>query len=90
VYYSFLFHWFPCCSSSNFGSQRSGRESPVSSDDEGGGSSSIWSRCSPKEVYIVVSKFSEFKKQNVWEIGFGGILDLPCITKVNLGLDCFL
>jgi hypothetical protein len=39
----------------------------------------------------VVSKFSEYKKQVVRDIGFGGIPDLPCITKVNLRLSsCFL
>jgi hypothetical protein len=38
----------------------------------------------------VVSKFSEFKKQIVRDIGFGGIIDLPCITKVNLRLSSWL
>jgi hypothetical protein len=70
--------------------RRTGGESPVSSDDEGGGSSSIGSRCSPKAVYSVISKFSEYKKQVVRDIGFGGILDLPCITKVNLRLSSWL
>jgi hypothetical protein len=41
-------------------------------------------------VHIVVSKFSEFKKQSVKEIGFGGILDLRCITKVNLKRSAWL
>jgi hypothetical protein len=70
--------------------RRTGGESPVSSDDEGGGCNSIGSRCSPKAVYSVVSKFSEYKKQVVRDIGFGGILDLPCITKVNLRLSSWL
>jgi hypothetical protein len=54
------------------------------SDDEGVSSFAITNRSSPKSVHIVVSKFSEFKKQFVKEIGFGSILDLQCITKVNL------
>ncbi|CAL4962916.1 unnamed protein product [Urochloa decumbens] len=62
--------------------------SPVSSDDEGRGN--ITNRCSPKAVYMVVSKFNEFKKQRVRDMGFGGILDLPCITKVNLKLSVWL
>jgi hypothetical protein len=78
----------PACSAPAL--RRSGRESPVSSDYEGAGSSSIGSRCSPKAVYIVVSKFSDYKKQIVRDIGFGGIVDLPCITKVNLRLSSWL
>ncbi|CAL4891809.1 unnamed protein product [Urochloa decumbens] len=62
--------------------------SPVSSDDEGRGN--ITNRCSPKAVYMVVSKFNEFKKQRVRDMGFGGILDLPYITKVNLKLSVWL
>jgi hypothetical protein len=41
-------------------------------------------------VYIVVSKFNDYKKQIVRDIGFGGIVDLPCITKVNLRLSSWL
>jgi hypothetical protein len=41
-------------------------------------------------MYIVVSKFSDYKKQIVRDIGFGGIVDLPCITKVNLRLSSWL
>jgi hypothetical protein len=64
------------------------------SDDEGAeegvSSCNIMNRCSPKAVYLVVSKFSEFKKECVREIGFGGILHVPCITKVNLKLSAWL
>jgi hypothetical protein len=59
-------------------------------EHEGGSSCNIMNRCSPKSVYLVVSKFSEFKKQCVREIGFGGILHVPCITKVNLKLPAWL
>ncbi|CAO2043770.1 unnamed protein product [Urochloa humidicola] len=38
----------------------------------------------------MVSKLSEFKKQLVRDIGFAGILDIPCITKVNLKLSAWL
>lgn len=31
-----------------------------------------------------MSKLSEFKKQLVRDIGFGGLLEVPCISKVNL------
>jgi hypothetical protein len=37
-----------------------------------------------------VSKFSDYKKQIVRDIGFGGVVDLPCITKVNLRLSSWL
>ncbi|CAN6279013.1 unnamed protein product [Urochloa humidicola] len=79
----------PASSAPSFRS--SGRGStPVSSDDEGPGVSNITNRCSPKAIYIVVSKFNEFKKQRVRDMGFGGILELPCITKVNLKLSVWL
>ncbi|RLM64484.1 hypothetical protein C2845_PM16G06130 [Panicum miliaceum] len=55
--------------------------SPASSDDEASGGSSITNRCSPKAVYMVVCKFSEYKKQLVRDIGFRGILDMPGINK---------
>jgi len=29
-----------------------------------------------------VSKLSEFKKQLVRDIGFGGLLEVPCISKI--------
>ncbi|CAL4990774.1 unnamed protein product [Urochloa decumbens] len=64
--------------------------SPVSSGDEGPSIGHITNRCSPKAVYLVISKFNEFKKQRVRDMGFGGILDLPCITKVNLKLSVWL
>ncbi|CAN6211485.1 unnamed protein product [Urochloa humidicola] len=83
----------PATSAPSF--RRSGRaalsaSSPASSDDEGGGIGNITNRCSPKAVYMVVSKFNEFKKQRVRDMGFGGILDLPCITKLNLKLSVWL
>ncbi|CAN6342291.1 unnamed protein product [Urochloa humidicola] len=64
--------------------------SPDSSEDEESTNNSTMNRCSPKVVYSLVSKFSEFKKQLVRDIGFGGILDLPCINKVNLKLSAWL
>jgi hypothetical protein len=60
------------------------------SDEEEGSSCAIMNRCSPKNVYTVVCKFSEFKKQCVRDIGFGGLLDLPLISKVNLKLSAWL
>ncbi|CAN6163697.1 unnamed protein product [Urochloa humidicola] len=65
-------------------------QSPESSDGEDSLSSSTTNRCSPKAVHAIVSKLSEFKKQLVREIGFGGILDLSCITKVNRKLSAWL
>ncbi|CAL5017614.1 unnamed protein product [Urochloa decumbens] len=59
------------------------------SDDEDS-MCNITNRCSPKAVYTMVSKLSEFKKQLIRDIGFGGILDLPCINKVNLRLSAWL
>jgi hypothetical protein len=38
----------------------------------------------------LVSKFSEYKKEIVRQICFGGILDLPCISKVNLKFSSWL
>ncbi|CAN6198281.1 unnamed protein product [Urochloa humidicola] len=64
--------------------------SAQSSDDEDSGCSNITNRCSPKAVHVMVSKLSEFKKQLVRDIGFGGILDLPCISKVNLRFSAWL
>ncbi|CAL5047950.1 unnamed protein product [Urochloa decumbens] len=61
-----------------------------SSEDDGSSSTSVMSRCSPKAVYLVVSKFSEYKKECVREMGFDGILDLPCISKVNLKFSSWL
>ena len=37
-----------------------------------------------------MSKFSEFKKEMVRQIGFGGLLEVPCISKVNLKLSAWL
>ncbi|CAO2172170.1 unnamed protein product [Urochloa humidicola] len=65
-------------------------QSPLRNDDDDLFSSSITNRCSPKIVHALVSKLSEFKKQLVREIGFAGILDVPCITKVNLKLSAWL
>ena len=64
--------------------------SPTSSDDEGSSSGGITNRCSPKAVHNIVSKFSEFKKELVRQIGFGGLLEVPCISKVNLKLSSWL
>ncbi|CAO2210272.1 unnamed protein product [Urochloa humidicola] len=74
---------------SSFRAEYSGT-SRTSSDEEGGGLGNITNRCSPKAVHMVVSKFNEFKKQCICDMGFGGILDLPCITKVNLKLSVWL
>ena len=64
--------------------------SPNSSDDEASSAANITNRCSPKAVFGIISKLSEFKKQIVREIGFGGILDIPCISKINLKLSAWL
>ena len=64
--------------------------SPYSSDDEASSASNITSRCSPKSVFSVVSKFSEFKRQIIRDSGFGGILEIPCISKLNLKLSAWL
>ncbi|CAO2204583.1 unnamed protein product [Urochloa humidicola] len=50
----------------------------------------VTNRCSPKVVYSMISKFSEFKKELIRQIGFGGILDLPSINKVNLKFSSWL
>ncbi|CAL4909441.1 unnamed protein product [Urochloa decumbens] len=63
--------------------------SPPCSDDESS-STSITNRCSPKAVHVMVSKLSEFKKQLVRDMGFGGILEIPYISKVNLRLSAWL
>ncbi|TVU17385.1 hypothetical protein EJB05_33418, partial [Eragrostis curvula] len=63
---------------------------PPSSDDEGSGSSNVTNRCSAKAVHAVVTKFSDFKKQLVRETGFGGLLHVPCIPKVNLKFSTWL
>jgi hypothetical protein len=61
-----------------------------SSDDDDNSANSITNRCSPKRVHCLVSKFSEYKKELVRQAGFGGLLDIPCITKVNLKLSAWL
>ena len=47
--------------------------SPNSSDDEAASALTITNRCSPKSVFSLVSNLSEFKKQIVRDMGFGGI-----------------
>ena len=37
-----------------------------------------------------MSKFSEFKKEMVRQIGLSGLLEVPCISKVNLKLSAWL
>ena len=61
-----------------------------SSDDEAASALTITNRCSPKSVFSLVSNLSEFKKQIVRDMGFGGILDIPCISKLNLKLSAWL
>ena len=64
--------------------------SPNSSDDEAVSAVSITNRCSPKSVFSLVSNLSEFKKQIVRDMGFGRILEIPCISKLNLKLSAWL
>ena len=64
--------------------------SPNSSDDEAASALTITNRCSPKSVFSLVSNLSEFKRQIVRDMGFGGILDIPCISKLNLKLSAWL
>ncbi|KAG2620410.1 hypothetical protein PVAP13_3NG095220 [Panicum virgatum] len=66
------------------------RRPPYSSDDEASSGSNITSRCSPKSVFSVVSKFSKFKNQIIQDYGFGGILEIPCISKLNLKQSVWL
>ena len=61
-----------------------------SDDDEASSSFNITNRCSPKSVFLLVAKFSEFKKQLIRDSGFGGIIDIPCIRKLNLKLSSWL
>lgn len=48
------------------------------------------SRISVKQAVSVIEKFSEFKQWLVQEIGFGGLLKLPMIPKLNLKLSKWL
>jgi hypothetical protein len=61
-----------------------------SNDEDDNTANSITNRCSPKRVHCVVSKFNEYKKELVRQAGFGGLLDMWCITKVNLKLSAWL
>lgn len=44
----------------------------------------------PKLSMLLFPSFSEFKKEMVLETGFGGLLDLQCMNKVNLKLSTWL
>lgn len=48
------------------------------------------SRCSCKLVYKVISDFSEQKKELVREMRFGGILDFPSLSNLNLKFSAWL
>ena len=62
----------------------------IDDDDEASSSLIVTNRCSPKSVFSLVSKLSEFKKQLVRDTGFGGILEIPSISKLNLKLSSWL
>ena len=62
----------------------------IDDDDEASSSLIVTNRCSPKSVFLLVSKLSEFKKQLVQDTGFGGILEIPSISKLNLKLSSWL
>ena len=83
----------PSCSAPSGRYGGSGSVTPSSansSDDEAASASNITNRCSPKSVFSLVSSLSEFKKQIVRDMGFGGILDIPAISKLNLKLSAWL
>ena len=42
------------------------------------------SRLSPGQMYRVIQSFSQFKRDLVTAIGFGGLLSLPNLAKLNL------
>ncbi|KAM0849287.1 hypothetical protein ACQ4PT_053819 [Festuca glaucescens] len=48
------------------------------------------SRTSLQRVSSVVSSFNDFKRFLVEQIGFGGILKVPCITRLNLKFSTWL
>lgn len=48
------------------------------------------SRTSIQKVCAVISRFNEFKHRLVEEIGFGGMLRLPAISKLNLKFSTWL
>lgn len=49
-----------------------------------------FSRMSPGHVWRVIQSFSEYKKTLVRVIGFGGILDIPLLQKLNLRFSRWL
>lgn len=48
------------------------------------------SRMSPGHVYRVMQSFTEYKKDLIRVIGFGGILELPNLMKLNLRFSKWL
>lgn len=48
------------------------------------------SRTSLQKVCSIISTFNEFKRRLVVEIGFGGMLRLPAISKLNLKFSTWL
>lgn len=51
---------------------------------------SVTSRLSVKQVVTVVQSFGEYKRWLVSEIGFGGMLKLPLIAKIDLKLSLWV
>jgi len=48
------------------------------------------SRVSPGQIYRLVQSFSQRKRELVEAIGFGGMLNVPNLTKLNLKLSLWL
>lgn len=67
------------------------KSSAAKRTDSGGRSdampASYTSRCSVRHAVSVIDSFSEYKRWLVKEIGFGGLLELPMIQKLNLKLS---
>ena len=58
---------------------------------QGAGSIEIGtSRLSPGQMYRVIQSFSQFKRDLVTAIGFGGLLSLPNLAKLNLKFSMWL
>jgi len=54
------------------------------------GTSRLVTPVSPGQIYRLVQSFSQRKKELVEAIGFGGMLNVPNLTKLNLKLSLWL
>uniref|UniRef100_A0ACD5Z603 Uncharacterized protein n=1 Tax=Avena sativa TaxID=4498 RepID=A0ACD5Z603_AVESA len=74
---------------------RSGNHLPSGSQDRqetlpGQKNPTLTSRSSVKHACEVIQGFSEYKRWLVSEIGWGGMLDIPCIQKINLKFSAWI